>query len=105
MSLPEVLLWRELKAAPIGFRKQHPVGRRAAGNGIVVDFYCAAAKLAIEVDGISHEMGENVQRDAERDAFIAGYGIDTLRIPAADVLQDANAVAEAIIAECRSRGA
>jgi hypothetical protein len=47
MSLPEGLLWRELRKRPSGlkFRRQHPAGI------YVLDFYCAAARLAIEVDG------------------------------------------------------
>jgi very-short-patch-repair endonuclease len=44
MSLPEVLLWRELKKRPNGlkFRRQHPTGP------YVLDFYCGDARLAIE---------------------------------------------------------
>ena len=51
MSLPEVLLWRELRLRPGGykFRRQHPAGP------YVLDFYCAALGLAIEVDGMAHD--------------------------------------------------
>jgi very-short-patch-repair endonuclease len=53
MSLPEALLWRLLRRAPNGvaFRRQHPIGE------YVVDFYCPAAKLAIEVDRAAHDFG------------------------------------------------
>ncbi|MEZ5693883.1 MAG: DUF559 domain-containing protein [Altererythrobacter sp.] len=97
MSLPEVLLWRELKGADLKFRKQHPVGP------FVVDFYCAAAKLAIEVDGLAHDMGNRPERDIERDQFIRERGIEVLRIPASEVLGNPNAVAEGIVALCRER--
>jgi hypothetical protein len=52
LSLPEGLLWRELrrKAGGVKFRNQHPVGP------YVIDFYCAAAKLGFEIDGIAHDM-------------------------------------------------
>jgi very-short-patch-repair endonuclease len=61
-SLAEGLLWRELRGrrAGIKFRRQHPVGR------YVLDFYCAAAKCALEIDGIVHEMGDQSERDAVR---------------------------------------
>ncbi|MCA1661196.1 MAG: endonuclease domain-containing protein [Novosphingobium sp.] len=93
MALPEVLLWRELRAAPgLRFRKQHEAG------DYVIDFFCARANLAIEVDGFSHDMGERPERDVERDEWLRERRIDTLRIPAREVLADANAVAEAIVA-------
>jgi very-short-patch-repair endonuclease len=101
MSLPEVLLWRELRggAAGFAFRKQHPIA------GYVIDFYCAAAKLAIEIDGIAHDMGDRPKRDSARDAKLLEAGIDIVRIPASDVLKSPVDVAQAIAAICRERGA
>src|SRR5690349_15422967 len=83
MSLPERLLWRELRGKPmeLKFRRQHPVGP------YVLDFYCPAAKLAIEVDGIAHDMGERPLRDEPRDEFIRAQGIEVVRVPATDVLE------------------
>src|SRR3546814_18208556 len=54
MTLPEVLLWQRLKGRSQGFkfRKQHPVGI------VVLDFYCAAKRTAIEIDGTVHDMGD-----------------------------------------------
>ena len=51
MTLPEGVLWRELRKRPKGlkFRRQHPAGI------YVLDFYCAAARLAVEVDGAVHD--------------------------------------------------
>ena len=62
MSPPEAKLWNLLRARPEGlkFRHQHPAGP------YTLDFYCAAVRLGIEVDGISHDMGDNPQRDIER---------------------------------------
>jgi very-short-patch-repair endonuclease len=99
MSLPERLLWRELKgkAGGVKFRKQHPVGP------FVLDFYCAAAKLGIEIDGIAHDMGDRSEGDSERDEFVRSQGIEVVRYPATEVLASAVDVAEAIIALCAER--
>jgi very-short-patch-repair endonuclease len=99
MSLPEVLLWRILRQRQAGFRfrRQHPIGVW------VVDFYCPEAKLAIEIDGISHDMGDRPERDVRRDAWIAEQGIEVVRFPASTVLNDVIAVAESIAGICRER--
>jgi very-short-patch-repair endonuclease len=54
MSLPEVLLWRVLRARPQGikFRRQH------ASGPYILDFYCSDARLAVEIDGHAHEHGK-----------------------------------------------
>src|SRR5581483_12302097 len=85
LSLPEVLLWKALKGGAIDrlqFRKQHPIGP------YVLDFYCHAVKLAVEVDGASHGFGDRPGRDGQRDAWLAERGIRTLRLPASLVLRD-----------------
>lgn len=64
------------------FRRQHPVGP------YVLDFYCPAAKLAVEVDGDSHNFANRGVLDQRRDAWLHGQGITVLRIRAADVLAD-----------------
>ena len=94
MSLPEVLLWRELKGKPLGmkFRRQFPI------LGFVADFACVEARLIIEIDGIVHEMGNRPERDVTRDAILTGKGWRVERIPAADVLKEVKVVAEAIVA-------
>ena len=93
MSLPEVLLWQRLKGSPqgIAFRKQHPIG------GYRADFYCPAAKLVIEVDGAAHDMGDRPERDVERTKLLEAKGYQVLRIPAADVLRDADEAAQSIV--------
>ena len=93
LTKPEMMLWQILRQSPGGhkFRKQHPAGP------YVLDFFCARANLAIEVDGFVHDTGDNPERDIRRDAWLAGHRIDTLRIPAIDVLKDAIEAASAII--------
>ena len=97
MTLPEILLWQRLEKSPDGvsFRKQHPA------DDYVLDFYCAKAKVAIEVDGIVHDMGDNPVRDVERDAVLTEYGIEVLRIPASDVLKSPDDVADGIVRYCK----
>jgi very-short-patch-repair endonuclease len=100
MSLPEVILWRNLrgdKLEGLRFRRQHPMG------AYVLDFYCDAAKLAVEIDGAHHSLGDNPARDAERDAWLAARGIETLRIPAAYVLADPSGPLASILAVARER--
>jgi very-short-patch-repair endonuclease len=98
MSLPEGLLWQQLRHRPMGlkFRKQHPVGR------FVVDFYCAQKKLVIEIDGISHNMGDNPARDVARDELLRTLGLEIIRIPAAAVLKDPVAIAGSIVAHANA---
>ncbi|MDF2387128.1 DUF559 domain-containing protein [Nostoc ellipsosporum NOK] len=99
MSLPEGLLWRELRKRPAGlkFRHEHATGEFS------LDFYCSDARLAIEVDGEVHGFGDGPERDARRDAWLAASGIRTMRVPAIEILRDADAVLRGIIAEARSR--
>jgi very-short-patch-repair endonuclease len=95
MSLPEVLLWQQLRGSEAKFRRQHPLGP------YVLDFYCAKARVCVEVDGISHNTSDRPQRDAERDEWLKGRGIDVVRIPASEVLADPAAVAEVLVRYCR----
>ena len=95
MSLPEVILWRELRLRPGGlkFRRQHPVGP------YVEDFFCVCAKLVVEVDGDGHGIGDRPEQDERRDAFLAARGLRVVRVAARDVLGDCSAVVDHILAE------
>lgn len=98
LTLPEGLLWRELRARKTGFkfRKQHPVGK------FVLDFYCAQAKHGFEIDGAAHDMGDNPEHDCQRDAWLLDQGITVIRFPASEVLADPSRVAEAMVAICEA---
>jgi very-short-patch-repair endonuclease len=98
LTLPEIILWRELRKLTVRIRKQVPA------DPYVLDFYCAKAKLVIEVDGEAHERGDRPVRDAQRDAWLAERGVATIRVPAVHVLRDLDAVVRLITAELDARG-
>jgi len=99
MSLPETVLWRELRKRPGGhkFRRQHPAG------DYVLDFYCAKARLDIEVDGWVHDNAAAAARDRNRSATLRSQSIATTRIPAQRVLEDLDAVVRRIVVVCDER--
>ena len=86
MTLPEILLWQELRGRKLKglfFRRQHPFGP------YVLDFYCAGAHLAIEVDGAeAHARPGRPEHDQRRDEYLAQNDIRVLRVAASAVLND-----------------
>ena len=83
MTKEERKLWYEyLSNYPHRFRRQVTCGR------FILDFYCAAAKLAVELDGSQHYTDQGQAYDAERSAFLAQQGIFVLRFSNSDVLQN-----------------
>jgi very-short-patch-repair endonuclease len=93
MSLPEVLLWQQLRRRPAGlkWRHEHPAGPYE------LDFYCDAVHLAVEVDGEAHNRGDRPARDVRRDGWLMERGVRTLRIPATAVLSDLESVIRHIV--------
>lgn len=71
----EILLWDYLKNSSLGakFRRQHSIG------GYIVDFYCPAKKLVIELDGEVHNTTEAREYDKVRDEFLKGMNLKILR--------------------------
>jgi len=85
MSLPEVVLWEELRSGRLSglrFRRQHPIGP------YVLDFYCAPMKLGVEVDGAAHGFADRARHDEHRDRWLTRQGIKLLRFSVADVMDD-----------------
>ena len=100
MLLPEVLLWVQLQQHPGGFkfRKQVPQ------HPYTLDFACLKARLAIEVDGEAHNLGDQPAKDEVRDRIMAERGFRTLRLPAYELLKNMEGCLMAIIAGCREVG-
>ena len=82
MTLPEVLLWEQIKGDKLGYR----IRRQASIGPYIIDFYCANPKVAIEVDGSIHEL--QVEQDATRDEWLNSQGVLVLRISASWVLKN-----------------
>ena len=99
MTPPELRLWSVLRDRPddLKFRRQHPAGP------YTLDFYCAAARLCVEVDGAAHGMGENPKRDEVRDAWMAERGVETMRIPAIELKHNLEGAVAMIVERCHER--
>jgi very-short-patch-repair endonuclease len=78
--------------AGLKFRRQHVIA------GYVVDFYCPALRLVIEVDGGVHDAQR--KRDEQRTVHLARLGARVLRIPNARVLSDTAGVVAHLVAIC-----
>ena len=92
MTHPEHKLWSRLRnqgLAGLKFRRQHPVGR------YIVDFACEAKKLAIELDGDSHE--GRYTYDIQRQKFIEQLGYRVVRISNDEVLYEIDSVLDTIL--------
>jgi very-short-patch-repair endonuclease len=91
----EARLWYNLRRhglAGFKFRRQHPFGP------YILDFYCAEACLAIEVDGSQHLEPEAIMLDAERTRFLGMQGLRVLRFDNLEVLTQTEAVLNSIFA-------
>jgi very-short-patch-repair endonuclease len=86
----EQKLWQQLRRKSFGvkFRRQHAIDR------FITDFYCAEARLIVEIDGAIHNYTQ--QEDAIRQAFLESLGLQVLRFSNGDVLQNMDAVLERI---------
>ncbi|MET4682809.1 endonuclease domain-containing protein [Brevundimonas faecalis] len=82
LTPPEAQLWAILKGrklAGLKFRRQHPIGP------YILDFYCAEAKLAVEVDGSLHWNPDQMSHDRRRTAWLKTQGVEVLRLASIDV--------------------
>jgi len=100
LTEPEVMLWSRLKKRGVGkpvFRRQFPY------ETMIFDFYCPAAKLAIEVDGATHWTDEKQAKDFARDMWLKGRGIAVLRVGAGEVYRNLSVAADAVILRAEER--
>ena len=76
MTREERRLWYDfLRNHPVRFSRQKILGK------YIADFYCAQAKLVIELDGSQHFGEDGLSYDAKRDAFLQGYGYNRAANP------------------------
>ena len=80
MTKEERHLWYDfLKELPVNFNRQKVIGN------YIVDFYCAKAKIVIELDGSQHYFDEGREKDLKRDRFLSSLGLTVLRYSNDDV--------------------
>jgi very-short-patch-repair endonuclease len=79
------------------FRRQHPFGP------FVFDFFCRAAGVAVEVDGMAHDFEATAESDLRRDRWAREQGIDTIRVTAEEVRTNLEGVAGHIVQRCLER--
>ena len=94
--MPERLLWARLRRrglAGLKWRRQHVMGP------FIVDFFCHAARLVVELDGRTH-----IDRESEDDLrtrYLRRRGVTVIRFTNDEVIRDADAVALAVLAAAR----
>ena len=94
----EQLLWSALRGRRTDgtrFRRQHSVGP------YVLDFYCPRARLAIELDGSSHDNDAVQRRDAVRDRYLEACKIRVVRILNDEVERNLEGVVAMLLAEAQ----
>lgn len=92
MTPEERHLWYDfLKPLPISFNRQKVIGR------YIVDFYCASAKLVIEIDGSQHYEEAGIAADAERDSYLQSLGLTVLRYSNHDIHRRFDSICEDIL--------
>ena len=85
------MLWyRFLRTAPVRFQRQKPIGR------YIVDFYCAKAKLVIELDGSGHFEEAQEAYDRQRTAYPERMGLKELRYTNLQIAREFRNVCEDI---------
>ena len=97
MTVAEQALWerlRDRRLAGLKFRRQHAL------LGFVLDFYCPAANLAIELNGPVHAEPTQRQRDADRSEQLCARGVRVLRFSNEQALNGMEPVLATIVSAC-----
>lgn len=93
----EIVLWRELRNNKLGykFRRQFPI------DGYILDFFCYAKLLAIELDGMQHLLPQISEHDRVRTLYLKRYSIKVLRFTNEEVFQNIEKVVLQILLELK----
>ena len=98
MTAEERHLWYDfLKTLPVTVHRQKVIGN------YVVDFYCAAIKTVIEIDGSQHYFKKGIESDKERDEYLSRLGIKVLRYSNLDIRRNFKGVCEYIDSVVKSK--
>jgi len=99
MTEAEIVLWSRIRRNQVNgarFYRQKPIGK------YIVDFYCPAKKLVIEIDGGQHyESGEIIPEDRERTVFLESQGLKVIRFTNTDIMRNLVSVIDVIVEETR----
>jgi len=87
---------RDRRLAGIKFRRQSPI------SIFVADFYCAALKLVVELDGEVHDDPRQAAHDQNRDLYLRSLDCTILRFSNRDLLQNREAVLSRILEVAKS---
>ncbi len=91
MTKEEKHLWYDcLKNIEQTFQRQKVIGK------YIVDFYCASAKLVIELDGSQHGTDKGIEKDKERDKYLNSLGLTVLRFSNYDINTNFQGVCDGI---------
>ena len=91
MTKEERHLWYDfLKSYPVRFTRQKILGN------YIVDFYCASARLVIELDGSQHYEDKGIEYDKERTKYLEQYDLKITRIPNNEINTNFDGVCEYI---------
>ena len=98
MTPQEQRLWYVfLRKYPVKFYKQRII------ESFIVDFYCADARLVIELDGSQHYEDKGIKYDAERTKFLEQNGLTVVRIPNNEINRNFDGVCEYLDSVLKSR--
>jgi very-short-patch-repair endonuclease len=96
----EFMLWEHLRNRNLGgykFRRQHPIG------GYILDFYCAEAKIGIELDGAVHQDLEQKKYDIQRSTALSELGVEVIRFWNSEVTGNCDNVLNQILENIKKR--
>ena len=96
MTPEEKIIWQHLRANRLQgyhFRRQQII------DGFIVDFYCHATALIVEIDGKIHE--NQIEYDAERDKVLSARGLRLLRIKNEEIKENIDKVLKHILQACQ----
>jgi very-short-patch-repair endonuclease len=92
----EKKVWDRVRNQQLGFkiRRQHPIGH------FITDFYCAPARLVIEIDGDAHAEPDQAEYDAARTAWLEAQGYRVIRFQNNDVHRNLESVLDTLRVAC-----
>ena len=93
MTDAERRLWSKIRRKQL---KKYQFYRQKNIGDYIVDFYCPAAKLIVEIDGGQHYSEENIAKDEARDKLLSDLGFRVLRFSNSDVFKNIEGVVEEI---------